>query len=58
MTNTECSSCGEVEDLGYFQLLDMRYGDGNVVTKKVSTTVLQLYLVWTPGQILEHVIEF
>ena len=45
MTNTECSSCGEVEDLGYFQLLNMRFRDGNAVTKKVSTTVLQLYLV-------------
>ena len=29
----------------------------NVVTERVSTTVLQLYLIWTPSQILEHVIE-
>ena len=38
-------SCGEVEALGYFQLLDMRYDDKNIVTEKVSTTVLQLYLI-------------
>ena len=35
-------SCGEVEALGYFQLLDMRYDDRSVVTERVSTTVLQL----------------
>ena len=57
-TNVEHLSCGEVEALGYFQLLDMRYDDNNVVTERVSTTVLQLYLIWTPAQILEHVIEF
>ena len=35
-------TCSKVEALGYFQLLDMRYDDGNVVTERVSTTVLQL----------------
>ena len=54
----ECLSSCEVEGLGSFQLSDMRYDDRNVVTKRVSTTVLQLYLIWTSGQILEHVIEF
>ena len=44
-TNVEYLSCGEVEALGYFQLLDMRYDDRNLVTKSVRTTVLQLYLV-------------
>ena len=29
-----------------------------MVTERVSTTVLQLYLIWTIAQILEHVIEF
>ena len=53
-TNVEYLSCGEVEALGYFQLSDMRYDDRNVVTQRVSTTGLQLYLIWTPGQILEH----
>ena len=57
-TNVEYLRCGEVETLGHFQLSDMRYDDRNVVTKRVSTTVLQLYLIWTPAQILEHVIEF
>ena len=42
-------SCDEVEALGYFQLLDMRHNDWNMVTKRVSTTVLQLYLIWTPA---------
>ena len=48
----------QVEVLGYFQLSHTRYDDRNVVTERVSTTVLQLYLIWTPAQILEHVIEF
>ena len=56
--NVEYLSWGEVEALGYFQLSDMRYDDRNVVTKRVSTIVLQLYLIWTPAPILEHVIEF
>ena len=36
--------------MGYFQLSDMRYNDRNVVTKRVSTTVLQLYIIRTPAQ--------
>ena len=44
-TNVECLSCGEVEALGYSQLSDMSYYDRNVVTKRVTTTVLQLYLI-------------
>ena len=55
-TNVEYLNYGEVEALGYFQLSDMRYDDRNVVTERVSTIVLQLYLIWTPAQILEHVI--
>ena len=43
-TNVECSSCGEVEALRYFQLLDMRYDHRNAVTERVSATVLQLCL--------------
>ena len=43
--NVEYLSCGEVEALGYFQLSDMRYDDRNVVTQRVSTKVLQLYLI-------------
>ena len=57
-TNAEYLSCSEVEALRYFQLSDMRYDDRNVVTERVSTTVLQIYLIWTPAQILEHIIEF
>ena len=41
----ECLSCGEVEALGYFQLLDMRYVDKNVVTERVSAIVLQFFLI-------------
>ena len=44
-TNVESLSCGEVESLGYFQLSNMRYDDRNVVTERLSTTVLQLYLI-------------
>ena len=55
-TNVENLSCGEVEAFGYFQLLDMKYDERNVVTEWVSTTVLQLYLIWTPAHILEHLI--
>ena len=44
-TNVENLSWGEVEALGYFQLSDMRYDDTNVVTERVSTTVLQLCLI-------------
>ena len=44
-TNVEYLSCGEVEASGYFQLSGMKYNDSNVVTKRVSTTVLQLYLI-------------
>ena len=43
--NVEYLRCGEVEALGYFQLSEMRYDDRNVVIKRVSTTVLQLYLI-------------
>ena len=52
-TNVEYLSCDKVEALGYFQLLDLRYCDRNVVIERVSTTVLQLYLILTPAQILE-----
>ena len=44
-TNVEHLSCGEVEALGYFQLSGMIYDDRNVVTERVSTIVLQLYLI-------------
>ena len=57
-TNVECLSCDKVEVLGYFQLLDMRYDDRNVVIEIVYTTVLPIYLIWTPVHILEHVLEF
>ena len=40
-TNVECFGCSEVEALGYFHLLDMRYGDRNVVTERVNTIFLQ-----------------
>ena len=43
--NVTYLSCGEVEALGCFQLLDMRYGDRNMVTERVGITVLQLYLI-------------
>ena len=45
----------EVED---FQLSDMRYDDRNVVTKRVTTTAPQIYLIWAPEKILEHVVEW
>ena len=44
-TNVEYLSCGKVEALRYFQLSDMRYGDRNAGTERVSVTVLQLYLI-------------
>ena len=50
----ECLNCGEVEALGYFQLLDMKCDD----MWWISTIVLHLYLIWTPAKILEHVLEF
>ena len=56
-TNVEYLSYGKVEAFEYFQLSDMRYNDRNVVTERVSTPVL-LYLIWTPAQILQQVIEF
>ena len=56
-TNVEYLSSREAEALGDFQLSNMRYDDGNMVNKKVSTTVLQLYLIWTPAQILENVTQ-
>ena len=43
--NVEYLSCREVKALGCFQLSDIRYDDRNLVTKRVSTTVLQLYLI-------------
>ena len=43
--NVEYLGCGEVEALGYFQLLDMRYNDTNAVIERVSTAVLKLYLI-------------
>ena len=57
-TNVEYFGGIEVEALGYFQLSGMRYHDRNVVTERLSTTVLELYLIWTPAQILEHAIEY
>ena len=57
-TNIEYLSYGEVETLEYFQLSDMRYDDRNVVSERVSTTVLQLFLIWTPAQMLKHFIQF
>ena len=57
-TNMECLSCGEVEALGRFQLSDMRHSDRNVAPERVSITVLQLYLILEPAQILEHIVEF
>ena len=39
-TNAEYLNCSEVKALEYFQLLDMRYDDTNVVTKKVLDTFL------------------
>ena len=57
-TNIEYLSYGEVEALEYFQLSDMRYDDRNVVPERVSTTVLQLFLIWTPAQMLKHFIQF
>ena len=39
-TNVEYLSCGEVEAVGYFQLSDMRYDGRNVVTERVSATIL------------------
>ena len=47
---------GKVEDLGYFPLSDIRLDDRNAVTQRVTTTVLQLYFIWTPARILEHVV--
>ena len=41
-TNVECLICDEVEALGYFQIMDMRYDDRNAVTERISTAVLQL----------------
>ena len=43
--NVEYLSCDEVEALEYFQLSDMRYDYKNVVFERVSTTVLQPYLI-------------
>ena len=57
-TNIKYLSYSEVEALGYSQLSDMKYDERNVVTKTVSTTVLELYLIWIPAHILEQVIEF
>ena len=56
--NVEYLSCGKVEISGYFILSDMKEDDRNVFNEKVSTTVLQLYLISKPAQILEHCIEF
>ena len=44
-TNVEYLSSGEVEALGCFQFSDMRCDDTNVFTERISTTVLQLYLI-------------
>ena len=42
--NVDYLSCDEVEALGYFQLSHMINDDRNVVTERVSETVLQLTL--------------
>ena len=55
---TAASGYSEGDALWYFQLPDMSYDDRNMVNERVSTTVLQIYLIWTPAQILEHAIEF
>ena len=39
-TNAEYLSYNKVEALGYFQLLDIRYNNRNVVTERASTKVL------------------
>ena len=44
-TNVEYLVCNEVEALWYFQILVMRYNDRNVVTERVGTIVLKLYLI-------------
>ena len=44
-------------EVGDFQLSDMRYDDRDVVTKGVTTTARQFYLIWAPEKILEHVVE-
>ena len=33
--NVECLRCEKVEDVGYFELLGMKYGDMNAVTQGV-----------------------
>ena len=45
VTSVRYLNCNKVQALGYFQLLGMRYNDRNMVTEKVSTAVLQLYLI-------------
>ena len=57
-TDVKCMSCGKVENLGYFQLSDMRFDNRNGVTENFSATGRQLYLFRTPAQILEYIIEF
>ena len=56
-TITKYLSCSKTEALEYFQLSDIRYDDKNAVTESFSTTSLQLYLIWTTAQTLEHKIE-
>ena len=51
-------SCGKVEALGYFEILHTKYNDTKVVTKRVSTLVLEIYFIRTVVQILEHDIGF
>ena len=51
-------SCGKVEALGYFEISHMKYNDTKVVTKRVSTLVLEIYFIRTVVQILEHDIGF
>ena len=56
--NVEYLSCGKVEALGYFEISHMKYNDRKVVTKRVGTSVLKIYFIWTVVEILEHVIGF
>ena len=45
-TNVECLSCAtKVKSLDTFNYLIMRYDDRHAVTKRVSTTALQFYLI-------------
>ena len=44
-TIVEFLSCGKIEALRYFQLLDMRDDGRNVVIERIITTIQQLCLI-------------